>query len=545
MESPVYGIRDRLLRKGDYINGSFVKPEQVDGYLNAINPGDRSDVLGRFPFSEGSVDEAVDRASMGFRIWRRAPFEDRASMLLRLREGLLTLQDHLAVLITRETGKPLWESRQEVHSTVRLIDVLIEDGLGMIGSQAVEEMGARMDRMPRGVVVVVTPYTMPLLIPTTQTAVSILAGNAVILKPSKFSPGVGQAVAELWDRCHLPRGVFNMLQGSGNVIGQALVNHPGIDMLLFTGSYETAMGIRRSLLDRPELPAVFQCGGKGTAIVLDDAEVERTLYEILVGAFLTAGQRHNGTGRLIVTDAVYDAIVPQLLRRAARLNVGYGFQADTFMGPLISENHRTRYRRFGRLISGSRGSVTLMASNYEKVEDRRGFYVCPAIYRVDWEGGPPFLAEEPPGPTLLIYRVRSWEEAVALHNQGAFRPVTSLFTSLENPFLPEIQEMLRTGALNVNRGTLGTYLRLPRMALGRSSNGFAEGIQLIYTVSYPRTSLLELRPFNPQALVPGVNWESTERAPLVERDEEDETEEDLDAEAELADLSSALEPTHG
>lgn len=543
----MFGIRDRLLRKGDYINGSFVKPEVVDGFLNAVNPGDRSDLLGRFPFSLSSVDEAIDCAATGFRVWRRVPYEERATALYRFREALIALQEYLGILLTRETGKPLWEARQEVHSTIRMMDVLLEDGLAMLASQTVEDMGARMDRMPRGVIAIITPYIMPLLVPATQSAIAILAGNSVVFKPSKFTPGVGQAVAELWDRCRLSRGVFNMVQGSGNVIGQSIANHSGIDMLLFTGTFETGMGLRRAIVDRAELPGIFQCGGKGTAIVLDDAETERTLYEILVGAFLTAGQRHNSTGRLIVTDAVYDSLVPELVRRAARLNVGYGFSPDIFMGPLVSESHRTKYRRFGRLVGGFSEHKVHIGANYEKNDEYRGFFVRPAVYELDWERAQPFLAEEPPGPTLLIYRVRSWEEAVALHNQTSFRPVTSLFTSLENPYLPEIQEMLRTGALNVNRGTLGTYLRLPRIALGRSGSGFPEGLQLLYALSYPRTSLLELRPFNAQALVPGVNWQAArERSAGAHGDDAAETEESVEGllDADIVDISSSLEPSN-
>jgi succinylglutamic semialdehyde dehydrogenase len=535
----VYGIRDRLLRKGDYIRGSFLKPEVVDGYINAINPGDRSDILGRFPFSEHSVDEAVDVATLGHRLWRRVPVGDRATAVFRFREALVGLQDHLAILVTRETGKPLWEARQEVHSTVRMLDVLLEDGLGMLSSSSMEDMGARMDRMARGVVALITPYTTPLLIPASQSAMALLAGNAVVFKPSKFAPGVGQAVADLWDRCRLPRGVFNMVQGSGSVIGAAIAGHPGVDEVLFTGSFETAMSLRRQLFDRPELPAIYQCGGKGIAVALDDAEIDRTIYEVLVGAFLTAGQRYNSTGRLIVTDAVYSRLVPELVRRASRLRVSYGFDPDAFMGPLVSENHRTRYRRYGRALS-TRGHTALLPANNERHDAHRGFYVKPAIYDINWENGSPFLNDEPAGPLLLVYRVRGWEEAVALHNQATYRPVTSLFTRPDNPVLPEIEETIRSGGLNVNRGTLGTYLRLPRVGLGRASSGQAEGLQLLYTLSYPRTSLVELRPFNPAAMVPGVNWNVRGMAEPGARDDEEETEEDLDVE--LLEVSSSLEP---
>jgi len=530
----VYTIRDRLLRKGDYIHGSFLKPEVVDGYINGINPGDRSDVLGRFPFSESDVDDAIEFASLGARIWRRVPVPERAAALYRLREALLHLQEHLAILITREAGKPFWEARQEVDATVRMLDVLMEDGVSLLASQVVDEVGARMDRIPRGVVAVLAPYNLPLLVPVSHSAMAILAGDTVVLKPSKFTPGVGQAVADLWDRCRLPRGVFNMVQGSGSVIGQRLVVHPGIDMLLFTGSFDTAMVVRRAIFDRPELPAIYQCGGKAISIVLDGADLEHAVYETLVGAFLTSGQRHNSTGRLIITDGIYDGFMERLADQASRLRVGYGFDTDIFMGPLISENRRTRYRRYARALA-SKGHRALVPAKNEHIKGRRGFYVRPAIYGMSWEDNNPFLNEEPPGPLLLVYKVRSWEEAAALHNQAFYRPVTSLFAGADNPAIPDMQERLRTGTLNLNRSTLGTYLRLPRVGLGRSGNSFPEGLQLLHTLTYPRASLAELRGFNPMALLPGVHWGGAEEGAAGEAAGS------RAAEGGLADLSSSLE----
>ena len=135
------------------------------------------------------------------------------------------------------------------------------------------------------------------------------------MKSSKFKPGVGQELASLWDRCRLPRGIYNMLQGPGSVIGQRLVTHPRLNALLFTGSYTTAAAIRRLTTERAELPVLMHCGGKGIGIVLGDADLDRAVYEITVGAFLTAGQRHNSTARVLVTEEVYPKFVEALVRR--------------------------------------------------------------------------------------------------------------------------------------------------------------------------------------------------------------------------------------
>ncbi len=495
----------RLLRKGDYIFGSYVKPEAVDGYINGMNPGDRADVLGRFPFAESSVEASVGYAGIGYRVWRHTSINDRASAVHRFNEQLHEHQEDLARLITREIGKPLWEARQEVLATIRAVDLLLDEGVNRIAPRVVDELGARSDRMPRGVVAVFCPYNFPLLVAASHTASAVLSGNATIVKPSKFTPGVGQAHMDLWDRCKLPRGTVNMVQGPGSVVGHRLATHPDVDVVLFTGSLETARSLSRLMQNRPELPVMMQCGGKGTALVLDDAEIDRAVYEVMVGSFLTAGQRHNSTGRVIVDDAVYDRFTETLVQQTRNLQVGYGFEPGVFMGPLISENLRTRFRRFSRSLVDM--GHTMLLESEPPAGTGRGFYVRPSIVGMNWTDANPVLESEPPGPTLLVYRASDWSEAVALHNQVEARISTSVFVDPDNPDLPDIRERLRTGALNINRGTIGASLRLPAVGLGTSSNGVIGGLGVLDLLTHPRSQLTETRAFDGMPKLPGIRWE--------------------------------------
>lgn len=501
--------RQRLLRKGDYIWGSFIKPERVDGYVVGVNPGDRSDVLGRFVFAESSVDDAMSSALRGFSVWRQGTLAQRAAALRRYRESLSRAQDHFSSLITRETGKPLWESRQEVVSAIRAIDLLLEDGLGLLEPRVISEAQARSDWRPRGVVGIIGAYTTPLLTPTLQVAAALLAGNTVVFKPSKFTPGVGQGVAELIDRCRLPRGAFNLVQGSGSSIGQRLASHPGLSALLFSGSYPTAVAVSKATRERPELPVLYRNGGKAAAIVLDDADLDRAVYEVLVGAYLTSGQRHNATARVFVTEGIFERFAEELKQRVSAVRVGYGFDRDVFIGPVISENFRTRYRRYGRTLL-ARGHVPLVDVGNVEHPDRHGFYVRPSVFWVNWENGHPFLNDPPPGPTLLLYRVSGWEEAAHLHNQLVYRDTVSVFTDAKNPCVAELGKQLRTGAMYVNRGTVASSLRLPSAGLGRSSNGVPGGLDLVRFLSVPRASVIESRPFDPAQVLPGVRWTADE-----------------------------------
>jgi succinylglutamic semialdehyde dehydrogenase len=525
----------RLLRKGDYVYGSFMKPEAVDGYINGVNPGDRGDVLGRFPFSEINIDEAVEYARLGYRVWRRSSINDRAGVVHRFRDHVARHQESTALLITRETGKPLWEARQELLATIRVLDLLLDDGVHALAPRVIDEIGARSDWVPRGVVGIFTPFNFPFLVAASHTASAVLAGDSVVVKPSKFTPGVGQRHIELWDRCQLPRGVVNMVQGPGSVVGQRLATHPDLDVMLFTGSFATAKTIQKLTMDRPELPILMQCGGKGSAIVLDSADVDRAVYEVMIGAFLTAGQRHNSTGRVIVTDQVYDAFVSALVAHTGRLKVGYGFEPDVFMGPLISENLRTRYRRFSRSLI-AKGHRALIETSYPRT-DQRGFYARPSVYEVDWENGHPFVDREPPGPMLLVYRVDSWEQAAALHNQIEARISTSVFLDNEDHVVRELRDRLRTGALNINRGTIGASLRLPSVGLGRSSNGRLAGLQLLQFLAHPRSQLTEVRDFKDMPMLPGTNWHAKTSVQV----QIDGSLPGADDPTEVGDLSSLLE----
>ncbi len=476
-------LRDRLVRKGNYIYGSFIKPEAVDGYINCVNPGDRTDILGRFPFSESAVGDAIAHAQKGFEKLRVEGLNDRAALVRLFREQVFAWQEPVSRLLSRETGKPLWEARQEIVGAVRDIDLYLDEGLGLLAPRTLAESGARSDFVPRGVVAVLCPYTYPFRVAATRTAAAVLSGNAVVYKPSKFTPAVGQAVAELWDRVRAPRGVVNMVQGSGSVVGQKLITHPGVSALLATCSFKTAMAVRRAVFERPELPVVYETGGKGIAIVLADCNLEQAVYEVMVGAFLTAGQRHNSTARV----------------------VGYGFRDDVFMGPLISENLRTRFRKYNRALV-ARGHGPVLKGKVVNPRTHRGFYVSPSIHAVDHNAGHPFLNEEPPGPNLLVYRVSDLEAATDLHNRAVYRLVCSLFTTRQGLDLQSAMDGLKTGAINVNRSTVGATLRLPSTGLGRSGGGGPSGLELVRALTYSRSQVQETREFDPRLTVPGTGY---------------------------------------
>ncbi|MCB9741674.1 MAG: aldehyde dehydrogenase family protein [Alphaproteobacteria bacterium] len=518
--------KDRLVRKGDYIYGSFIRPESVDGYINGVNPGDRSDVLGRFAFSERSVNDAVDHARLAARIWRRVGLNDRAAVLRRFRSALTKSAERVVRLITRETGKPFWEARQELANTLIGLEHLLDHGMSLLAPKRIEQALGRADYMPRGALALVCPYIQPVQVTALYTAASVLTGNTIVYKPSKFTPGLGQLIAELWDQCKLPRGVVNMVQGSGSGVGRRLVTHPGIAGMLFVGSFETSMKIRQLLFERPELPAWYQTGGKGTAVVLDGCELDRAVYEVLVGAFMSAGQRPDNTARVIVQAGVYEAFVDALVRRTISLEVGYGFDQSIFMGPVISEKFRSAFRRYGRTLSRE-GHNALVEGTSQTRTERRGFYVTPAIHKIDWTAGKAWLTEEPPGPILQIYRVNEIDEAIALHNQCAARRVTALFPPPDTKVLQDVVDRLRTGSVLINQATTSSTQPLPSTGLGRASSGEPDGVHLVRTLTYARAVKTTEKAFDPAKVLPGTNWRPMSSEAQVEFDEDTIVDDDI------------------
>jgi acyl-CoA reductase-like NAD-dependent aldehyde dehydrogenase len=484
--------RDRVLRRGDYIGGSWVRSESTDGYIIATNPADRSDQLGRFPFAEGNVDLAVAAAADAHWVWPRLPANDRAASLRTLSRQLQRYAEPIATLVSRETGKPLWEARQEVTAASRAIDLVIEDGLPALEPRVVQRREAWAERRPHGVVGVITPYNFPILIPALHTAAALLAGNAVILKPSTLAPASGQAFAEAVDRSRFPRGVFNLVQGPGSVTGARLCVHPQLKALLVTGRYETAMQVRAATAHRPELPMLMQSGGKGTALILDDVDLARSAREIALGSALTAGQRHDSTARAIIDASVWDRIVPMILDEMRKVRPAWPADDNAFMGPLASDAVRQRFRAFTGAVQAA-GHEILMASTGNGPEGRRGYWATPFIAEIRWQDAHPFLDEEPPGPSLLLYKVDGWEDGVALHNAMASRPSTSVFLAPEHEAFDEVLARLEAGSVHIHRGTLGTSIRLAPVAYGRSSNGVAGDVDLVRFLAPYRATLVDTR----------------------------------------------------
>jgi acyl-CoA reductase-like NAD-dependent aldehyde dehydrogenase len=454
-----------LLRKGDYIYGSFVKPENINGYINNTNPGDLSDHLGRVPFSLSNTNEAIAYTKIIAPSWTQTPLSERQTIVKKFLKHIekQLRKRNLISLITRETGVPNWEALQEIKECIYILENLLQESTDIYGKKSKEEnlQGISVEKKGRGVIACITPFSSSLYTSVFFTAGAILAGNCVIHNPSKYTPLIGQFIAEAWDHTPLPRGVYSLIQGPGSHVGSLLCKDPSIQGVLFAGSLQVAKTVQRKT--PPYKFSAIYIGGKSAAIVLDDCDFDTTTKTIISISFRAAGQRPYSICRVFGSKKALAEIEKRLHEELKKLIIGYGEVKGVYFGPLISEHWKKRYLHFGQDITKNGHAAVLSAKealDYKKYNDedepsdipqyRQGFFVRPAIYRIDWKNNRNFLEEEPPGPFLLLYETESVNESILLHNQQTYRNMATIFGNPSSDQIPQTCQDLQSGAIFIN-----------------------------------------------------------------------------------------------
>lgn len=496
--------------KGNYISGRFDKPQEKIGSIVLKSPADLTDQVGEFYYSFKSVDDAVDSARSAFGDWRRLPQTERSNFLVKYRDALKKRENDLAEMISREVGKPLWESKSEVTTMMNKVDVTIADGLPLVTTRnypsIMENTYGVWAQRPHGVFVVLGPFNFPGHLANGHIVPALLTGNTVIFKPSEKSPGVGQIMAECFHEAGLPAGVFNMVQGEREV-GRRLAVSEGIDGILFTGSYEVGLKIKQDTIQQYWKVIALEMGGKNAAIVCEDANLDTAIYETLTGAFITAGQRCSSTSRILVHKSVFDNFVQKFHERAKAFKIGHPSD-NPFMGPLIDSAAIEKYLRFLGIASREGCDVIMRGKQLEF--GRKGYYVTPSICLVRNNALASikksiYQQNEIFGPNVAIYSYETQTEAIELANATQYGLVASVFTSNREMYR-KISEDLRVGLVNWNRSTVGASSKLPFGGLKRSGNHFPTAISATTYCTYPVASLEIAEPKPAGAGLPGLNW---------------------------------------
>lgn len=493
---------------GDYIDGRFVVPDRADGDFKNLSPADHKDEIMTVEFQYDHVGRATAAAKKAFIPWARLSQDQRNGYLHRLKELYLARTPELAEAIARDTGKPLWEANTEVKAMIGKIDITLDQSMKLVQDEhlpnALPGVDGYIRFKPRGVMAVLGPFNFPGHLPNGHLIPALATGNTVVFKPSEMTPAVGQVMAQIFHEAQFPHGVFNLVQGLIET-GKRLVADELVDGILFTGSYETGQKIKQATFEHHWKLLALELGGKNASIVWDDADINKAIYESVIGSFATAGQRCSCTSRIILHPKIADQFTQKFYDTAKKLSIGH-WKDNPFMGPLINADAVEKYLRFQE-IAQREGTERLMRGKALDL-DHPGTYVTPSICLVGKANKDSvYQKAEIFGPNVAIYQTDDFDEALRINDSTGFGLVTSLFSKRRDLY-EDLLLRARTGLVNWNRTTNGASSRLPFGGIGKSGNDRPTAHFAVQYCTIPVSSLEDPHPYDAKAAqLPGVNYE--------------------------------------
>lgn len=490
--------------EADFVAGQFVHPASPEGELREFSPADQTDEIVTVTYSRAQVDRAVDAARTASRGWRRLGQPARADFLKKYQAALKAHLDELTVIISREIGKPRWEAKTEAQAMVTKVDVTLTEGAAFTVDHRIDDLPGEIRHRPHGVVAVIGPFNFPGHLPNGQILPALLTGNTVVFKPSDKGMRTAMLMATCFAEAGLPPGVFNVVQG-GVPIAEHVVTHPGVDAILFTGSVPVGQKIVAANAHRPGVLVALELGGKNASLVLDDADLERTVREVAFSGFATAGQRCTATSRVIVTRGIADAFSARLAAAAKSIVVGHPADDGVFMGPVISAGTRANLLRAQQLALAA--GFEPLATGGTTQARTAGFYVKPAVHRAP--AGVTSLSgytdTELFAPDLCVVVADDVDHAVAIANDSPFGLSTAIFTSSKAHF-EHCADELRVGVLHWNKSSAGASGRLPFGGIKASGNHRPAGVLMGTSCVYPMGVLLAPKGDAPLPAWPGISF---------------------------------------
>ncbi len=458
------------------IGGQWLPATNGKTILN-LNPADHSDVIGAFPSShDEDVALAVAAAKKAFATWRLVPAPKRAEILLRAGSNLVQSKEKYAREMTREMGKVLAETRGDVQEAIDEALYVAGEGRRLFGVTTPSELQnkfAMSVRMPVGVVGLITPWNFPMAIPSWKLFPALIAGNTCVIKPATDTPLSTYNLVQALIDAGLPPGVVNIVCGTGSTAGAALVEHPDVRAISFTGS--SAVGSLVAQRAAATFKQVsLEMGGKNAQIVLDDANLDLALDGALWGAFGTTGQRCTATIRILLQKGIAAEITGKLVARAKRLKIGNGLDESVEVGPQVNANQietsekyvETALREGAQLLCGGHA---LTSGAYA-----HGTFFEPTVIA----GVTPVMRiarEEVFGPVVSLMEFSTFDEAIEIANSIDYGLSTSLYTRDVNRAFAAIRD-LEAGITYINAPTIGAEVHLPFGGVKHTGNGHREGL---------------------------------------------------------------------
>jgi aldehyde dehydrogenase (NAD+) len=457
---------------GLYVKGKWVRSAGGQKFQSK-NPA-TGESLAAFEQGTGEdVEKAVEAAQSALPGWRSTPAPKRAEILFRTAGIMRDRKDELGELVTREMGKVIAEGKGDVQEAIDFLEYIAGEGRRMFGETTTSELAHKFCmtvRQPIGIVGLITPWNFPFAVPSWKLGAALITGNTVVFKPATLTPLCAATLMEILEQAGLPPGVVNMVQGPADDVGKAIVEHPAVKAVSFTGSVHSGRDVycRASAhLKRVGL----EMGGKNPQIIMDDANIDLAVQGALFGAFGTAGQRCTATSRLIVHERAYEDVLKALLSRTRELKIGDPLDTSVDVGPVCGSDQERKilnYIEIGRKEGATLliGGKKLTGGVYDK-----GFFIFPTIFEA--RHGMRITKEEIFGPVLSVIRVRDFEEALRIANDVEYGLSSSIYTNDLSLAYRAIHE-LEAGITYVNAPTIGAEVHLPFGGIKNTGNGTRE-----------------------------------------------------------------------
>ncbi len=458
----------------NFIDGKWVRSSTGKTFENR-NPANEDDLVGTFQNSNASdVEAAVDTADKAFNAWRLTPAPKRAEFLYRVGDILKRDKEKIAREMTREMGKILDETKGDVQEAIDMALLMAGEGRRLFGVTTPSELPNKFNmavRMPLGVAGMITPWNFPMAIPAWKSMAALLCGNTIVIKPATLTPLSVVMLAEAFEEAGLPKGVFNVVTGSGGAVGNPLIQNPKVRVISFTGSTDVGRDI--SIACAPSFKHLhLEMGGKNVIMVMDDANVDLAVDGSLWGAFGTSGQRCTASSRLVVHRQVYNQFVEKLAARTKKMRVGFGLDPKTDMGPNVSQGQIDTVKSYVKI--GRDEGARLVAGGNELKDGpyAKGHFHEPTVF-ADVKPDMRIAQEEIFGPVTAVIPCHSLEEAIAIGNGVKYGLSASIYTNdVKNAFVA-MRDMY-TGIFYVNAPTIGAEVHLPFGGTKETGNGHRE-----------------------------------------------------------------------
>lgn len=433
-----------------YINGEWVdssNPETQD----ILNPANQ-EVIAKAPkATKEETEEAIKAAKAAFEsgVWAGRTPQERAKVLLQIADKMEENLEELADLETMNNGKTKREAlsdAEESVNTFRYYAALLNNPNG-VAYEAAEDIQTMIVKEPMGVAGLIVPWNFPLLMSVWKIAPALATGNSIVLKPAEITPMTAVKVFELIDESDLPKGVANLLMGSGSVVGQTIAESHDVDVVSFTGSTGVGRGIMQAATGNLK-KVNLELGGKSPNIIFEDADLETAVDYALFGIFMGSGQVCSSGSRVLVQDSIYDEFVEKYVARAKDIKVGPGNAEGSQMGAIVSGKHMESILEYIQIGKEEGANLALGGSRIERNGMEKGFFIEPTVF-TNVSSDMRIVREEIFGPVVAIQRFKDEEEAIRIANDTEFGLAGAVFSKDHNKAMRVIKKV-RAGITWVN-----------------------------------------------------------------------------------------------